>query len=141
MTSLCTILCDLGDNAVIAAKNQPNGKIKVRLDLSSNFAVIDFYDNGTPFDEKVVAHMGRKRITTHSDEGGSGIGLMTLFEILDAYNSSYRLSERVGDEFSKCISITFDSLHCIEIISDRESIKNICRTRPEFVYKNCSSPD
>lgn len=117
ITDLTTILCDLGENAVIATKNISESKILVTFEYSeSNAPRICVYDNGPLFDEKVIANMGKKRITTHKDDGGSGIGLMTLFEILNKYNASFCLDEQQSNEFTKCILLTFDNLHNIEII-------------------------
>lgn len=117
MTDLTTILCDLGENAIIATKSITEGKILIAFDKSeSNEPCICFYDNGHPFDEKVISNMGKRKITTHKNDGGSGIGLMTLFEILNKYNASYRLDERQQNEFTKCIQITFDNLHTVDVI-------------------------
>lgn len=117
MTDLTTILCDLGENAVIATKNISESKILIVFDYAeSNAPRICVFDNGPLFDEKVIDNMGKKRITTHKDDGGSGIGLMTLFEILNKYNASFCLDERQNNKFTKCIRLTFDNLHTIDII-------------------------
>lgn len=117
MTDLTTILCDLGENAIIATKNIPKGKISIAIKYSeSNEPCIYFYDNGPLFDEEVIAVMGKRRITTHKNEGGSGIGLMTLFEILNKYNASFCLNERRTSEFTKYICLTFDNLHNVNIM-------------------------
>lgn len=114
-TDLNTILCDLGENAVIAAKNVANGKI--RIDFEADGAPgVSFYDNGAKFDKKVLANMGKKRITTHKSDGGSGIGLMTLFEILNKYNASLCLDEASDNgDYTKRIKISFDKLHNITV--------------------------
>ena len=117
MTDLTTILCDLGENAVIATKNVPDGKILVSFEYSeAKHPCICFYDNGALFDEKVIANMGKRKITTHKNDGGSGIGLMTLFEILNKYNASYCLDERQTEQFTKRIQLTFDNLNKVEIL-------------------------
>ncbi len=114
---LTTILCDLGENAVIATKNISGSKILITFENSgSNVPSICVFDNGPLFDEKVIANMGKKRITTHKDDGGTGIGLMTLFEILNKYNASFCLDEKPNNEFTKYIRITFDNLHNVEIL-------------------------
>ncbi|MDE5721639.1 MAG: GHKL domain-containing protein [Clostridia bacterium] len=123
-TDLNTVLCDLGENAIIATKNISGGKIRIAFEVDgANAPSISFYDNGAKFDEKVLANMGKKRITTHKSEGGSGIGLMTLFEILHKYNASYCLDERSDNgEYTKQIKISFDNLHNISILNARENI-------------------
>lgn len=115
ITDLTTILCDLGENALIATKNIVESKILFAFEYSETNALrINIYDNGPLFDEKVIANMGKKRITTHKDDGGSGFGLMTLFEILNKYNASFCLDERPNNEFTKCIRLTFDNLHIVD---------------------------
>lgn len=116
MTDLTTILCDLGENAIIATKKIAEGKVLLSLEFYGSAPSINFYDNGPLFDEKVIANMGKRRITTHKDDGGSGIGLMTLFEILNKYNASFCLDERQNNEFTKCIKITFDDLHTVDFM-------------------------
>lgn len=117
VTDLTTILCDLGENAIIATKNIYESKILIVFEFSeSNEPRICVYDNGPLFNEKVLANMGKKRITTHKDDGGSGIGLMTLFEILNKYNASFCLDERQNAQFTKCIQLTFDNLHNVNFI-------------------------
>lgn len=121
-TDLNTILCDLGENAIIAAKHVQSGKIRISFEADGNAPSISFYDNGDKFDEKVLANMGKRRITTHKSEGGSGIGLMTLFEILNKYNASYCLDEHLSDgTYTKQIKLTFDNLHNISILTLREN--------------------
>jgi hypothetical protein len=113
MTELITLICDLGENAIIATKEKLNGNILLSFGLTEELVpYFNFYDNGSFFDKKVIANMGRRRITTHKEDGGNGIGLMTLFEILNKYNASYSLNEQlINSEFTKCIEVTFDGLH------------------------------
>lgn len=135
---LSTILCDMSENAIIASRTIPDGRILISFELSaSGVPVILFCDNGELFDEKVIANMGRNRITTHAAEGGSGIGLMTLFEILNKYNASFCLDEIPETEgYNKLIKLTFDNLRKQVIITRRESIKKICASRNEFTLEN-----
>ena len=134
MTDLTTILCDLGENAVIATKNISEGKILITFGLSgTGEPQICIYDNGPQFDGKVIANMGERRITTHKIEGGNGIGLMTLFEILSKYNASFCLDERQSNVYSKCIKIAFDGLHKIQIFTERDNIKKLCAARSDLL--------
>ncbi len=121
-TDLNTILCDLGENAVIATKSIPNGKICIAIEKDGlSVPSVCFYDNGDKFDKRVIANMGKKRVTTHKAEGGSGIGLLTLFEILNKYNASYCLDERSDyNEYTKMIKISFDDLHNVNFLTERE---------------------
>lgn len=113
---LITIILDLGENAVIATKNTENAKIMITFEIENSVASINFYDNGPPFDKSVTENMGKKRVTTHKGEGGSGIGLMTLFEILNKYNASYSLDGNTDREgFTKHIKILLDNMHTITV--------------------------
>ncbi len=113
---LITIILDLGENAVIAAKNTENAKIMITFEIENSVASINFYDNGPPFDKSVTENMGKKRVTTHKGEGGSGIGLMTLFEILNKYNASYSLDGNTDREgFTKHIRILLDNMRTITV--------------------------
>lgn len=134
ITELSTILCDLGENAIIATKNLKLGQILVTSELIDNHTpCISFFDNGNFFEECVIANMGMKKITTHKADGGSGIGLMTLFELLHKYKASYCLNECPRkDGFTKSISIIFDDLYKISIITERDNIKSICSSRSDF---------
>lgn len=134
MTDLSTVLCDLGENAVISAKAEPSGMVGIEFGLTgSGEPYFCFYDNGKPFDEKVLSDMGRKRVTTHKSDGGSGIGLMTLFEILRKYNASFCLDERRSESvYSKCIKIAFDGRRDVRIATERERVKRIAALRPDF---------
>jgi len=121
-TDLNTILCDLGENAIIATKSIPSGKICIAIEKDDLSAPsVCFYDNGNKFDKRVIANMGKKRVTTHKAEGGSGIGLLTLFEILNKYNASYCLDERSDyNEYTKMIKISLDDLHNVSFLTERE---------------------
>ncbi len=136
-TDLNTILCDLGENAIIATKSVERRKICVIFAMDGTSPCVTFFDSGKPFDEKVIANMGRRRISTHISEGGSGIGLMTLFEILNKYNASYCLDETPDNaDYTKSVIITFDALHNINVISERNSVKKICQLRSDINFLN-----
>lgn len=123
-TELNTILCDLGENAIIAAKDVEEGKLYIAFDKDNGGApCISFYDNGAKFDNKVIANLGKKKITTHLKDGGSGIGLMTLFEILNKYNASFYLNEKLENGlYTKCVKVMFDNLSSVCIDTDGVSV-------------------
>ena len=115
---LNTIVCDLCENALHSAQNAINGRICAVFDVSEN-SVPRFciYDNGAPFDQNVIANLGVKRYTTRESEGGSGIGLYTLFEILKTCNASFCIDENPSkDGFTKCVIISFDNLSSVTVL-------------------------
>ena len=81
-------------------------------------------------DVGVLKNMGKKRITTHSGEGGSGIGMMTLFNILRETGASFAIEEFAeGAKYHKAVSVTFDGARKFRIITDRaEELKQALRS-------------
>ncbi|MDD3230964.1 MAG: GHKL domain-containing protein, partial [Oscillospiraceae bacterium] len=114
-SDLRTILADLIENAVIAIKssNSSNKKILVSLGIINQFYEMDIYDSGIPFESETIRHLGQKNNTTHADAGGSGIGLVTVLEILERYNASFCIEQiqNTHNIFTKKISIKFDNFN------------------------------
>ncbi len=111
---ICTLIADAVENAIIATSHAGNHNIMLQLDIQKDVLCIAVYDNGIPFPAKAIQNMGRFRYTSHLKEGGSGIGMMTTFEILKKYNASYHIDETIDNpSFTKCIYINFDNRHII----------------------------
>lgn len=141
LTDFNAILCDLGENALIAAKHVENGKVKAVLDYAGGIATLKLYDNGAPFDEKVIAEMGRTEITTHKNDGGSGIGLVTAFKILKKYSASICIDEVLAEDackadgYAKCIVIRADGNGLRVIKTERDSVKKIAASRSDLTVE------
>lgn len=141
LTDFNAILCDLGENALIAAKHVENGKVKAVLDYAGGIATLKLYDNGALFDEKVIAEMGRTEITTHKNDGGSGIGLVTAFKILKKYSASICIDEVLAEDackadgYAKCIVIRADGNGLRVIKTGRDSVKKIAASRSDLTVK------
>ncbi|MGN1085093.1 MAG: hypothetical protein ACI4QX_08815, partial [Lachnospiraceae bacterium] len=91
---------------------------------------IDFFDSGANFDARVIENLGKKRCTTHKNEGGSGIGLMTTLEILEKKKGSFELEEfRENCLFTKRVSVVLDHRFKTRIFSDRADILAACEKR------------
>ncbi len=141
LTDFNAILCDLGENALIAAKHVENGKVKAVLDYAGGIATLKLYDNGAPFDEKVIAEMGRTEITTHKNDGGSGIGLVTAFKILKKYSASICIDEVLAEDackadgYAKCIVIRADGNGLRVIKTERDSVKKITASRSDLTVE------
>ncbi len=83
-----------------------------------------------PFQPDTLLKIGKKRTTTHSDTGGSGIGLMTVFELIKKYNASFLIDESINNEFfAKNVSVVFDGLCEYRIKSTRPEIIKYCSDR------------
>ena len=141
LTDFNAILCDLGENALIAARHAENGKVKAVLDYAGGIATLKLYDNGAPFDEKVIAEMGRTEITTHKNDGGSGIGLVTAFKILKKYSASICIDEVLAEDackadgYAKCIVIRADGNGLRVIKTGRDSVKKIAASRSDLTVE------
>lgn len=127
---LNTLLCDLGENAIIAA--QGGGKVKLLLDCPAGIPQIRIFDSGAQFDEKVLALAGKKKITTHIESGGSGTGLFSTFAILNVHSASFIIDERVTGGFSKCVSVVPDGKNRRCIYTSRKGVKALCGERKTF---------
>ena len=108
-TDINTLVLDLGENAVIAASTVEMGCILIIFGTENDHLCITIYDNGNRFDQGVIHNIGSKRITTHKDSGGTGIGLITTFEILKKYSASFVIDETIQNErYIKKVAVCFD---------------------------------
>lgn len=106
-----TILSDLLENAFIATKGIVIRKVLLVIGVVEETYYFSVYDNGPPFDNMVLMHLGKERYTTHKSHGGSGIGLMTVCELLKKYKASFEIKELTGNSlYTKQVSVYFDSL-------------------------------
>lgn len=121
-TDLQTLLCDHIKDAIIAvdSRGEAGGQILVKLSMQNDDYSIDIYDNGVEFSIDTLSKLGLKRVTTHSDTGGSGIGFMTTFETLrKAYASLIITEYKNQTPFSKSVSFRFDGERAFAIRSYR----------------------
>ncbi|MDE7082138.1 MAG: hypothetical protein K2O89_00335 [Clostridia bacterium] len=125
------LLSYLCDNAMISALGSPNAKVRVELGATENQKpLICIYDSGEQFDEKVLEKLGLEQVTTRAGVGGNGIGLFTVFEILEKYGASFTLDEApqcLG--FTKFIEIAFDGRRSVFVRTCRESVVATCAAR------------
>lgn len=133
-SDLNTLLADLIENAIIATSECDRRNILVDATIIDAIYCINIFDSGTPFSFEVLKHWGKRRITTHKDNNGSGIGLFTTYELLDQYKASFTLEEYENNEvFTKKLSILFDSQHNFTILSPRaSSISEYIRNRSDL---------
>ena len=105
-----TLLADILENALIATKCANGTAILLHIGIIDETYSIDTWDSGIPFTKETLLHLGRKRYTTHKKNGGSGIGLMSTFELLEKYQASLYIDEKLAKEniYTKKVSIVFD---------------------------------
>lgn len=115
-TDFNTLLLDQGENALIAASYEEKRNVLAVIGVQDNCPVLSVFDSGGSFDKTVLKAMGKKRVTTHEDSGGSGIGLMTTFELLKKYGASFTIDENIkSDAYTKKTEIRFDGKGRIDI--------------------------
>ena len=133
-TDVQTLMADLIENAMTAVQNSEKRLLDIVIDLSSDYPVIHFYDSGAPFKIDVLAKIGLRRISTRETEGGSGIGLMSIFSLLQKYKASFELEEFSNDfTYTKRISLYFDGLNECRIKSPRNNEISSQTKRIDFV--------
>lgn len=135
-TDLQTLLCDHIKDAIIAVDAAENDKGKIMVDFSvknENYQITVF-DSGVDFEIDTLAKLGKERVTTHADNGGSGIGFMTTFETLRKAYASLMITEFAHKTpFSKSVSIIFDGENSFIIQSYRSDILNTAINRDDVV--------
>lgn len=108
---LSHLLSDLIENAIHAVKDCPDRKIQLHIhNISGNYA-IEISDTGTPFPVEILQGLGIEQQTSHADDGGSGIGLMDIWNLKKKYRASLHIQEfdTASDTWCKKISVIFDS--------------------------------
>jgi len=110
-TKLQTLLSDLIENAIKATPTGGDNCIHVSFNINEGIYELCVQDSGVPFEIETLYNLGEKRASTRLNEGGSGIGYMTIFEILREHNASIII---IGHEpeksgFTKSINIRFDN--------------------------------
>ncbi len=107
---LCTLIADIVENAIIACKDVDERNLFLSIEATSNSYSFSVYDSGEPFSIDVIKRLGKKRYTTHKSTRGTGIGLMTTFEILQKLNASFTIDENPDySPYTKYVSISFDN--------------------------------
>lgn len=127
-SKLETLLADHINDAMIAIKYSSNTshKIKIVFDKIDDINEIKIYDTGIEFEIDTLIKLGQEQITTHKDNGGSGIGFMTTFETLRECKGSLIIEEynQEPENYTKAIIIKFDNKNEYRISSYRaETIK------------------
>ena len=105
-----TLLADLIENAIIATSHSGYRRILVTMGVVNDCFEITIQDTGIPFEIETLSNLGIKKHTTHADTGGSGVGYLTIFEILKERNASIIITEHVPENyaFSKSVKVRFD---------------------------------
>lgn len=120
---LNTLLADFLENAMIAAAHSCRRHVLLSIDKIDSFYHISIFDSGIPFSKEVLVNLGLRHYTTHKNEGGSGIGLVTSHELIKKYNASLVIEEYAGDSglYTKKVSLIFNRLGQYTLYTCRDS--------------------
>lgn len=69
-------------------------------------------------------NLGMKRITTHKDSGGTGIGLSSTYGLCKKFNASFVITEDINSE-----NPTFKDTNSKDLISEKSSSNVITFTK------------
>lgn len=129
-SDLNTLLADLLENALIATKYGDRRHVLLSVDMIEDFYSINVFDSGVPFPKEVLVSLGLKNYTTHKAEGGSGIGLVTSYELLQKYNASLAIEEFTQDSglYTKKLSVVFNQQSQYTLFT--------CRNKEELDFLN-----
>jgi signal transduction histidine kinase len=138
-SELQTLLADLIENAIIAVKSCSYKNIRVSIGLTDKCFAITIEDSGVEFQIDTLCKLGIEKVTTHAEDGGSGIGLFTAFDIIKQQNASLIITEYRKDRrsYSKKITILFDSKNVYIVNTHRANkIKKAARRSDMMVNKS-----
>lgn len=123
-----TLIGDHLKDAIIAVNKSKNPykSILIILGISNKCYEISICDSGIEFEIDTLLKLGKERVTTHKEEGGSGIGFITTFKTLKETKASLEIEEYNPrtTNYTKSIVIRFDGKNEYRIYSYRaEEIK------------------
>ena len=133
------LLSDLLENAIIATRHTNGKAIELSLQILKGTPAISVSDSGIPFEIETFMRFGTCEASTHTDEGGTGIGLMDIWTFKKKYHASLVIEELDNSTYSKRLSILFDNRNKYLIISNRfqQIISN--QTRSDLLVINSST--
>ena len=106
-----TMIGDHLQDALIAVNASDNaaGRVLAMIGEADGCYEFSVQDNGIPFEVDTLIKLGAERVTTHQENGGSGIGFMTTFETMKECGASLIIHENPpGSSYSKTVTIRFD---------------------------------
>lgn len=118
---LAHILADMIQNAIIAMKATAQQNLLIHLHMINGNPTISVMDSGTAFSPEVLQNLGLAPCSTHLNEGGSGIGLMDIWQLKVKSKASLVIKElsQPGD-YTKQLSIIFDGKNKYVVFTNRK---------------------
>lgn len=136
---LVHLFSDLLENAIIATKHAPDRFIELSLQTLKGVPTISVSDSGIPFEIDTYMKFGIFEASTHTDEGGTDIGLMDIWSFEKKYHASLIIEEMNNTICSKRLSILFDGKNRYLIVSNRFQQIVSKQTRSDLLVINAES--
>ena len=135
------LLSDLLENAIIATRYRNGKSIELSLQTLKGTPAISASDSGIPFEINTFMKFGTCEASTHTDEGGTGIGLIDIWSFKKKYHASLVIEELDNSIYSKRLSLLFDGKNKYLIISNRfqQIISN--QTRSDLLVINATTKE
>lgn len=140
-SKLVTLIGDHIRDSIIAVKSSNNSyrSIIAILGIKDNTYEFCVHDTGIEFGIETLLKLGVEPITTHKDEGGTGIGFITTFKTLKETNASLIIEEKheiADNDYTKAVIIRFDGKHEYKIRSYRAKEINKKIKDREMIVEN-----
>lgn len=88
---------NLIDNAVDAAKDQPDGHIRLITRRETDFVMVEINDNGVGIPEDVIPHIFEPFFTTKEIGKGTGLGLDIVYRIVRQHRGAIDVQSHPGN--------------------------------------------
>ena len=115
------LIADHVEDAIIAINHTDNinRSILVKLGKIEECYGLYIYDSGIEFEKETLKNLGKKPITTHASEGGTGMGFMNSFDTLRRNKASLvikELGKPSQENYTKIIMFKFDNKNEFKVI-------------------------
>ena len=135
--TLNTLLTDLTENAIIATNYSSKKNVLLQITVENHHYKIAVFDSGINFEPETLAKLGNTRSTTHKSTGGSGIGMMTTFDLKREYNASFEIIEMPENSvYTKQVAFCFDNLGEYRVKTDRTDALDCLKNRNDVILMN-----
>lgn len=130
------LLSELLSNALNACKDIPSASIQIFLGKTDGISTIKISNLGKIFTIETLRNLGITRHTTHTNDGGSGIGLMDIWKIKQKYSATLLIDETVDTESKLAhtsVNILFNHKNHYILQSDRQKELSKILNRPDIM--------
>jgi two-component system NtrC family sensor kinase len=96
------VIANLVQNAMEAARENPQGKVSVSTKSTDDIAILNVSDNGCGIPRQMLEHIFDPFFTTRRAAGGTGLGLSIVYAIIRDHHGEIHVKsiENVGTTFT-----------------------------------------